>query len=49
LLPAVRGTKCGLAFDGQIATEIPAEPHDVTLDYLVTPTRCLAVPAGTKH
>jgi 5-formyltetrahydrofolate cyclo-ligase len=48
LLPAVRGTKCGLAFDRQIAAAIPAEPHDVALDYLVTPTRCLAVPARTR-
>ena len=48
LLPTVRGTKCGLAFDRQIATEIPAEPHDVALDYLVTPTRCLAVSARTQ-
>jgi 5-formyltetrahydrofolate cyclo-ligase len=43
LLAAVRGTKCGLAFDQQITTEIPAEPHDITLDYIVTPTRCLPV------
>ena len=48
LLPAVRGTKCGLAFDRQIATEIPAESHDITIDYLVTPTRCLVLSASTR-
>ena len=39
MLAAVRGTKCGLAFDFQVETEIPAEPHDVTLNWIVTPSR----------
>jgi 5-formyltetrahydrofolate cyclo-ligase len=39
LLADVRGTKCGLAFDCQWVTEIPAEPHDVRLDCIVTPSR----------
>lgn len=38
LLPGVRGGKCGLAFDQQIEAGIPRELHDVSLDYLVTPT-----------
>jgi 5-formyltetrahydrofolate cyclo-ligase len=39
LLTAVRGTKCGVAFDQQIVSEIPVEPHDIQLDCILTPTR----------
>ena len=43
LLAAVCGIKCGLAFDCQVTAEIPAEPHDVKLDCVVTPSRWLGV------
>jgi 5-formyltetrahydrofolate cyclo-ligase len=39
LLAKWEGTTCGVAFDQQMATEIPVEPHDVRLDYVLTPTR----------
>jgi 5-formyltetrahydrofolate cyclo-ligase len=39
LLPKVRGTACGVAFDEQIVDEIPVEPHDVHLNCILTPTR----------
>jgi len=39
LLAAVRGTKCGVAFDEQIVTEIPFEPHDVLVNCILTPMR----------
>lgn len=39
LLAAVRGIKCGVAFDEQIVTDIPSEPHDVHLNCILTPTR----------
>jgi 5-formyltetrahydrofolate cyclo-ligase len=39
LLAAVRGTRCGVAFDEQIVREIPAEPHDALLNCILTPTR----------
>ncbi len=42
LLPHVRGTKCGVAFDRQVLAEIPAEPHDVVLNWILTPTRWLS-------
>lgn len=32
-------TFVGLAFDGQLAEKIPAEPHDVRVRWVVTPTR----------
>ena len=31
----------GLAFDVQLADALPVEPHDVPVDYIVTPTRTL--------
>jgi 5-formyltetrahydrofolate cyclo-ligase len=39
LLKGLRGTTCGVAFDQQIVSEIPVEPHDVRLDCILTPTR----------
>lgn len=39
LLASVCGIKCGVAFDPQVVSEVPVEPHDVRLDYLLTPTR----------
>jgi 5-formyltetrahydrofolate cyclo-ligase len=33
------GTMCGVAFDQQIASEIPVEPHDIRLSCILTPTR----------
>jgi len=39
LLAAVRGTKCGVAFDEQIVGEVPAGPLDIRLNCILTPTR----------
>ena len=39
LLAEVPGFKCGVAFDCQVAVEIPLEPHDVRLNCILTPTR----------
>jgi 5-formyltetrahydrofolate cyclo-ligase len=39
LLQYVSGTKCGVAFDEQVVGEIPSGPHDISLDYILTPTR----------
>ncbi|HEY5296400.1 MAG TPA: 5-formyltetrahydrofolate cyclo-ligase [Verrucomicrobiae bacterium] len=41
LLAEFRGTKIGIAFDEQISTEVSAEAHDVRMDFILTPTRCL--------
>ena len=48
LLTGVRGAKCGLAFEKQIVMAIPAGPHDITLDYIVTPDRWLSVSASAR-
>lgn len=39
LLAGFTGMKIGVAFDFQILTEVPHEPHDIALDGVVTPTR----------
>jgi len=43
LLAQVAGAKCGVAFDQQIVGEIPAEGHDVPVDFILTPTRWLTI------
>jgi len=44
ILAEVAGTRCGVAFDEQMADEIPAEPHDMVLHCILTPTRWLEIP-----
>jgi len=44
LLAEAAGTRCGVAFDEQMAEEIPAEPHDIALNCIVTPTRWMEIP-----
>lgn len=41
LLREVAGTKCGVAFETQLQAEVPVEPHDVWLEYIVTSARWL--------
>jgi 5-formyltetrahydrofolate cyclo-ligase len=39
LLAAVRGQTCGVAFDEQIVLQLPVEPHDSDVNWILTPTR----------
>jgi 5-formyltetrahydrofolate cyclo-ligase len=39
LLAGVPALKCGVAFDCQIESEFPLEPHDIQLNCILTPTR----------
>jgi 5-formyltetrahydrofolate cyclo-ligase len=48
LLTGFSGIKCGVAFDVQVLPTLPAEPHDVTLNCLLTPTRRLEFPAAPR-
>lgn len=41
LLAILRGVTCGVAFEQQIVTQIPVAPHDITLHYILTPSRWL--------
>jgi len=47
LLADVTGVKCGVALDEQIVPILPVEPHDIAMDFILTPSRWLRVaPAG---
>jgi 5-formyltetrahydrofolate cyclo-ligase len=39
LLAGAWGHKCGVAFDWQVVPRVPAGPHDVCMDSLLTPSR----------
>jgi 5-formyltetrahydrofolate cyclo-ligase len=41
LLSSAGGVKCGVGWDVQICAQVPAEPHDVKLDCILTPTQWL--------
>jgi len=41
LLANIAGTKCGVAFDFQVVERLPAETHDVRMNFILTPSRCL--------
>ena len=41
LLAGFSGRTVGVAFDFQVVAHVPAEPHDIALDAVVTPTRWL--------
>ncbi len=41
LLVNIGGIKCGIGLDEQVERVIPAEPHDVMLNCILTPTRWL--------
>jgi 5-formyltetrahydrofolate cyclo-ligase len=45
LLAGARGGKCGVAFEEQVMEAIPVEPHDVSMDCIVTPARWHVVSA----
>jgi 5-formyltetrahydrofolate cyclo-ligase len=41
LLAETRGVKCGIAFEEQITGEVPMEAHDLQMNFILTPTRCV--------
>jgi 5-formyltetrahydrofolate cyclo-ligase len=43
LLAEVRGIKCGVAFDEQLTSEVPAETLDVPVNFILTAIRCVKV------
>jgi len=43
LLEKFRRVKAGTAFDEQILDEIKIESHDVRMDFILTPTRCMKI------
>jgi 5-formyltetrahydrofolate cyclo-ligase len=45
LLAAIAGTRCGVAFEQQMVEEIPVEPHDAIMDYVLLPNQWVQPPA----
>jgi 5-formyltetrahydrofolate cyclo-ligase len=41
LLDGIAGAKCGVAFDQQVVGHLPAQRHDVSMNFILTPTRWL--------
>jgi 5-formyltetrahydrofolate cyclo-ligase len=47
LLAGIAGAKCGVAFDEQVVGQLPAREHDISMNFILTPTRWLEVSTGT--
>jgi 5-formyltetrahydrofolate cyclo-ligase len=43
LLTVIGGKRCGVAFEEQFVAEVPVEPHDARMDYLLMPTRWVEI------
>jgi 5-formyltetrahydrofolate cyclo-ligase len=43
LLAGIAGVKCGVAFDQQVVERLPAQGHDVSMNFILTPTRWLEI------
>jgi 5-formyltetrahydrofolate cyclo-ligase len=43
LLAKISGVKCGVGYDFQLLEKIPAEPHDVKVNFILTPARCVKI------
>ncbi|MDD5140308.1 MAG: 5-formyltetrahydrofolate cyclo-ligase [Verrucomicrobiales bacterium] len=41
LLQSASGVKCGVCYDIQLLENIPAEPHDAKVDFILTPDKCV--------
>ena len=41
LLAEASGVKCGVAYDFQLREQIPTEPHDAKVDFILTPNGCV--------
>lgn len=41
LLPKASGVKCGICYDLQLLEEVPTEPHDTKVNFILTPNRCV--------
>lgn len=41
LLQSVSGVKCGVCYDFQLLASVPTEPHDVRVDFVLTPGKTI--------
>jgi 5-formyltetrahydrofolate cyclo-ligase len=49
LLAQASGVKCGVALDAQVFERLPSEPHDIAMNFVLTPTRWLAAQADSRE
>lgn len=43
LLASTKATKIGVGYEFQIVEEIPVEQHDVSMDYVISPSGCITI------
>lgn len=43
ILSAASGIKCGVGYDIQLLENLPTEPHDAKVDFVLTPNQCVKV------
>ena len=41
LLQTASGVKCGVCYDIQLLENVPTEPHDAKVDFVLTPNKCV--------
>jgi len=41
LLQTISGVKCGIGYDLQLLEDIPTEPHDAKVDFVLSPGKCV--------
>lgn len=49
LLSRTKATKIGIGYDFQLVDEIDSEPHDITMDILITDSRIINIKSRNKH
>jgi len=48
ILSVASGVKCGVAYDFQLLEEVPTEPHDVGVNFVITPNCCVRQQARAR-
>lgn len=49
LLSRTKATKIGIGYDFQLVDEIDSEPHDITMDIVITDSRIINIKSRNKH
>lgn len=49
LLSRTKATKIGIGYDFQLVEEIDSEPHDITMDIVITDSRIINIKSRNKH
>ena len=49
LLSRTKATKIGIGYDFQLVDEIDSDPHDITMDIVITDSRIINIKSRNKH